>query len=386
MSSSSPDPQIPIAISEYMEDFLRFTLTSFLDGTLEVDLPLSKKYCSHLLQEDGDSSQHSHQYQPIQEGSVSATVGVPEYPLYKILEQALGRCISAGDFLRRSSEGMMGIVEDERFKVKEEECKELVVCVGLELLNMVNKDVLFELNVQPPFFSQIKDVLKTVEGRCAVGKYNKIAPGSLILFNKCLLMRVQKVKWYKSFSMMLETETLSKTLPGVATIEEGVQIYRKFYTEEMEKSNGVLAISILRPTFQQPSVLVAKLLAGLNYEGIGSLLGIMHTSGTISDMLPPSRSTLISSFVTPHHTEVRGSFLSIGARALSKHVQRSKDGWWGCLDGNDSKKNKHALKIIYSLLDHCSWMNIEIFFEIRVANGYGARWSKDGLKVFWNHI
>lgn len=31
----------------------------------------------------------------------------------------------------------------------------------------------------------------------------------------------QKVKWYKSFSMMLETETLSKTLPGVATIEEG---------------------------------------------------------------------------------------------------------------------------------------------------------------------
>lgn len=160
MSSSSPDPQIPIAISEYMEDFLRFTLTSFLDGTLEVDLPLSKKYCSHLLQEDGDSSQHSHQYQPIQgfliraicfvfsffyilisfvcllEGSVSATVGVPEYPLYKILGQALGRCISAGDFLRRSSEGMMGIVEDERFKVKEEECKELVVCVGLELLNV----------------------------------------------------------------------------------------------------------------------------------------------------------------------------------------------------------------------------------------------------------
>lgn len=39
----------------------------------------------------------------------------------------------------------------------------------------------------------------------------------------------------------------------------GVAIYRKFYTEEKEKSNGVLAISVSKPTFQ-PYVFMKEIL------------------------------------------------------------------------------------------------------------------------------
>lgn len=49
---------------------------------------------------------------------------------------------------------------------------------------------------------------------------------------------------------MLEVEGLAKVLPGVETIEEGVQIYRKFYSEEKERSNGVLAIQVMKPASQ----------------------------------------------------------------------------------------------------------------------------------------
>lgn len=53
----------------------------------------------------------------------------------------------------------------------------------------------------------------------------------------------------------------------------------------------------------------------------------------------------------------------------------------------DSDKNRNALDVIRNLITCSCWMNIHIVpphgvvFEIRVANGYGARWSKDGSKV-----
>lgn len=45
------------------------------------------------------------------------------------------------------------------------------------------------------------------------------------------------------------------------------------------------------------------------------------------------------------------------------------------------------MDVISHLIEHCCWMNIHIVpphgvvFEIRVADGYGARWTEDGSKV-----
>lgn len=80
-----------------------------------------------------------------------------------------------------------------------------------------------------------------------------------------------------------------------------------------------------------------------------------------------------------------------GARALAKHVNRSSAKYWGSLIGNDSDKNKIAMNVISHLISHCCWLNVHILppheavFEIRVADGYGARWSKDGTKDFLSH-
>uniref|UniRef100_A0A0A0KEV6 Uncharacterized protein n=1 Tax=Cucumis sativus TaxID=3659 RepID=A0A0A0KEV6_CUCSA len=52
----------------------------------------------------------------------------------------------------------------------------------------------------------------------------------------------------------------------------------------------------------------------------------------------------------------------------------------------NSDKNRHAMNTIVHLIAQCCWMNIHIVaphgivFEIRIAEGYGARWSKDGNK------
>lgn len=56
----------------------------------------------------------------------------------------------------------------------------------------------------------------------------------------------------------------------------------------------------------------------------------------------------------------------------------------------DEEKNRHAADLINCLLDNCSWMNMHIVrphgnvFEIRKDDGYGARWSVDGTKVYFD--
>ncbi|MCL7050969.1 hypothetical protein MKW94_015700 [Papaver nudicaule] len=362
---------------DYVEELLKFTLLSSINETLEINLGLSKQYCSHLLEVDDT------QQDPISVHSSEASGGIPLYPLYKRLASALLQCINTGEFVRSSNE-VMFMKEDESSKQKEDEWSKIVQDKGMELVRML-KDVDFEIDVQEPFFTQLRVGRKTIEGRCAVGDYNRIGPGSLLLFNRCLLLEVQDVRRHPSFSELLKTESLEKVLPGVDTIEKGVQIYRKFYTEEKEKSNGVLAICVSKPK-PQPYISLGAMISGLSYEGISTLLGLVHTTGTVADALPPPRSALLSSFLTPHNPHIKGSTMTEGARALAKHVNRGGNSWWGIFDGNDINKNRIALEVITQLISNCCWINIHIVpphdgvLEIRVAEGYGARWSKEGSK------
>ncbi|XP_041993922.1 uncharacterized protein LOC121744447 [Salvia splendens] len=184
---------------------------------------------------------------------------------------------------------------------------------------------------------------------------------------------------------MLEVENLENILPGVSSIEEGVQIYRNFYSEEKERSNGVLAICVQVST-SQLRVIAASILSGLGCGGVQKLLGFVETVGSNPELLPPAPSTLLSTFVSPHNPDVKGSILTNSARALAKHVNRSSEGYWGLLHGSDEEKNRHAGEIISLLVAECSWMNMHIVrphgtvFEIGNDRGYGARWSVDGSK------
>ena len=51
----------------------------------------------------------------------------------------------------------------------------------------------------------------------------------------------------------------------------------------------------------------------------------------------------------------------------------------------EAEKNKLAESTLHRLMMHTVWMNIHLapipLFEIRVADGYGARWLADGSQV-----
>ncbi|KAH9727438.1 ASCH domain-containing protein [Citrus sinensis] len=377
-------------LKDCMEELLKFTLSSHIDETLDFDLGISSKFCTNLLQDDpNDAVSPSTSFDF--DSDEDSLQGVPLYPLYKRLALALCRSVNCGAFCRTYKK--VALMNEECFlEQKEEEWSQLILNKGSSDLVDILKAVEFELHVQEPFFSFIKDGLETVEGRCTISDYNSIGPGSVILLNKCMMLKVQSVCHYDSFSEMLEAESLVKVLPGVKTIEEGVQIYRKFYTEEKERSNGVLAICISKMA-TQPYVTLASILStfiyvfacdsgcgsvplafnpwhgckGLGYVGIQSLLGLSHTAGTISDALPPPRSALLSSFMLPFKPN---PLLNVDPPPPPP----------------DSNKNRLAMDVIGPLIAYCCWLHVHIVqphgivFEIRVADGYGACWSEDGCK------
>ncbi|RZB62744.1 hypothetical protein D0Y65_039796 [Glycine soja] len=334
----------PVKLCDCLEELVRFTLNSNSHH-----LNLSSQFFSNLLKDDATHPSSSHSLSQPND----SLEGVPPYPLYKRFSSALLKCMDSETFCRTGANlAMTDEFEDSSMQQKRNEWHRLIVEKGFEIENIL-KSVSFEFHVQEPFFSQLNDGLKTIEGRCATGKYNRIKSGNLILFNKSVVFEVQGVRRYPTFFAMLEAESLGKVLPGVESSEEGVKVYRRFYTEEKEQANGVLAIVVSKFT-PQPYDSLARLFCELSYEGVQSLLGLMHTTGTIPNALPPPISTLLASFNLPCNPNENG--LTDGARALAKHACRSSSGYWGSLNGN-------------------------VVFEIRVANGYGARWTEDGSKV-----
>lgn len=290
MEAPSSPGVSPVQLKDCIEELLKFTLVSSIQGKLRTGL--SSDYCAHLLRDDPSNSIST-------DNEVSG--GVPPYPLYKRLASSLYQSIHSGA-LCTSYKDLTPVHEDVILRIKDEEWSKMILEKGSALQRML-KEVDFELHVQEPFFSELNDGTKTIEGRCAVDNYKRIQAGHILLFNKCLMLQVQDVRKYSSFHEMLESESLARVLPGITSVEEGVKVYRNFYSEEKERSHGVLAICVQGPTSQLYSI-VASILLGLNYSGIQKLLGFVETVGTDPKILPPSTSTLLSTFLAPHNPDV----------------------------------------------------------------------------------
>lgn len=113
-----------------------------------------------------------------------------------------------------------------------------------------------EIKCKKKWFDLIKKGTKTVEGRLNIDKFcNWKENDKIKLLNRddvdeFVCFRISKIVEYPTFKEMLETETIAKVLPDpdidphVASIDWGVTVYREFYTEEVEKAHGVIAIHI----------------------------------------------------------------------------------------------------------------------------------------------
>ncbi|GJP30080.1 hypothetical protein CLOM_g22296 [Closterium sp. NIES-68] len=178
-----------------------------------------------------------------------------------------------------------------------------------------------QLHVQAEYLEQLAEGEKTVEGRCNLPPYSSIIAGDLLT----------SVRAYPSFHHMLASQGLPAVLPGVKTLEEGVAVYRRFYSEEKEQRAGVLAIRVgpaitgagkEEGVYQacgsadvdgrhadvesQLGSLIHRILVAMGPGGVSRLVGMRVTEGTVLTALPPSSSALLASFQKPVGGGVQG--------------------------------------------------------------------------------
>lgn len=169
-------------------------------------------------------------------------------PLFKTEVARLYKGISKDDteFLNLYSYGMVRKKMTERgqraieLRLAEEKVSELIE-------DRDTSAAIFKERVREPWFSFIKKGVKTVEGRLDGGKFKGIKKGDIVTWTndeKHVDTVVTDVVRYDSFKDMLKEETVDATLPGIERIDDGVEVYRKFYSEEKEMEKGVLAIKV----------------------------------------------------------------------------------------------------------------------------------------------
>lgn len=104
------------------------------------------------------------------------------------------------------------------------------------------------MHAPEPWFSLIKQSLKTVDARPKKGEFAKLKKDDIIVWNNKndkFTAKVTNVKKYESFEEMLNAEKLNNVIPYAKTVNDGVNIYRQYYSKEDEKKYGILAVRML---------------------------------------------------------------------------------------------------------------------------------------------
>lgn len=110
-----------------------------------------------------------------------------------------------------------------------------------------NTPRLLQVHCEDPWFSMIKQGIKSVEGRKNTHTYKKLQVGSLIRFSngpESVEAVVTELREYPSLQAYLEDVTIEKALPGIASLEEALSIYAQWVTPQEIKQYGVLGIFI----------------------------------------------------------------------------------------------------------------------------------------------
>ena len=121
-----------------------------------------------------------------------------------------------------------------------------------------------------------------------------------------------------------------------------------------------------------------------NSTSILQLLGMRQTPGSERWSFPPDNHQLLEAAQEPCSSHSKPPLLTVAARAHAKHAHRGSDAYFGQVTGTVMNKNALALEIVTNMIENAAWINCHEFggssrpvLEIRVKEGYGARWSVD---------
>ncbi|RYH04948.1 ASCH domain-containing protein [archaeon] len=107
-----------------------------------------------------------------------------------------------------------------------------------------------KVHTSHPWYGYIRTGLKTIEGRLNRGEFARIKPGDWLEFfndEDHFVKVVIACDIYVSFEEYLTDKGLTDTLPGITSLQDGINVYYQYYTVEDERNFGVLALTLQDP-------------------------------------------------------------------------------------------------------------------------------------------
>jgi ASC-1-like (ASCH) protein len=108
-----------------------------------------------------------------------------------------------------------------------------------------------ELTLNTPWFQFVKEGSKTYEGRALFSTIKRLQIGDQIRFShhteasfEPFCKNIKAIWKFSTFEQALKNLPLDKVLPGVRTVEEGVQIYFGYVSLGTQKLKGVCMIEL----------------------------------------------------------------------------------------------------------------------------------------------
>lgn len=103
--------------------------------------------------------------------------------------------------------------------------------------------------IREPWFTLIGQKKKTIEGRLNKGRYKHLKKDDIMFFktpnkNEIIKTKIINLEYYSKFKDYLLMEGIKNTLPGIKTLEEGIDIYYKYYNKSSRVKYNVVAIEL----------------------------------------------------------------------------------------------------------------------------------------------
>lgn len=144
---------------------------------------------------------------------------------------------------------------------------------------------------------------------------------------------------------------------------------------------------IVKEEFENESALinwVSNAIKKAPFEYFLILLGQRFTSASEKSHLaiPPLLATLLKSSFKPYNKEI-----NMATRAWEKHVGRSKDDFWGIVEGGSQQKESNVRVLMSKMIKEKTWWNIfchykhGLVYEVRTPSGHGVRWNREGTEL-----
>ncbi len=103
---------------------------------------------------------------------------------------------------------------------------------------------IYNISIQDPYFTYIKNGVKKVEGRLNKSKFRDMKTGDEVIINEVLQVRITHITPYASFKDMISSVGFQKLIPDAKNLEEAEAVYNKFYSKKDEAQFGVIALRI----------------------------------------------------------------------------------------------------------------------------------------------